>query len=72
VSVVDISCYKLVTLTDREVLKADLTARCQALGLMGPSCSRRKESTCWYRQETSIPLIKTSPVGWGFFFLWKR
>jgi UPF0176 protein len=35
VSVVNISCYKFVTLTDREVLKADLTARCQALGLMG-------------------------------------
>jgi UPF0176 protein len=35
VSVVNISCYKFVTLTDREALKADLTARCQALGLMG-------------------------------------
>jgi len=35
VSVVNISCYKFVSLTDREVLKADLTARCQALGLRG-------------------------------------
>lgn len=34
-SVVNISCYKFVSLTDREVLKADLTARCQALGLTG-------------------------------------
>ena len=34
-SVVNISCYKFVTLADREALKADLTARCQALGLMG-------------------------------------
>ena len=33
--VVNISCYKFVTLTDREVLKAELTARCQALGLLG-------------------------------------
>jgi len=35
VSVVNISCYKFVTLTDREALRADLTARCQALGLLG-------------------------------------
>ena len=34
-SVVNISCYKFVTLTDREALKADLTARCLALGLKG-------------------------------------
>ncbi|MDO9006881.1 MAG: sulfurtransferase, partial [Thiobacillus sp.] len=34
-SVVNISCYKFVTLTDREALKADLTARCLSLGLMG-------------------------------------
>ena len=34
-SVVNISCYKFVTLTDREALRADLTARCQALGLLG-------------------------------------
>ncbi|PKO73013.1 MAG: sulfurtransferase [Betaproteobacteria bacterium HGW-Betaproteobacteria-17] len=34
-SVVNISCYKFVSLTDREGLKADLSARCQALGLMG-------------------------------------
>jgi UPF0176 protein len=35
VSVVNISCYKFVTLTDREVLKADLTARCLELELKG-------------------------------------
>jgi len=35
VSVVNISCYKFVTLTDRESLKTDLTARCAALGLKG-------------------------------------
>lgn len=35
VSVVNISCYKFVTLTDREALKADLTARCLELGLKG-------------------------------------
>jgi UPF0176 protein len=35
VSVVNISCYKFVTLVDREALKADLAARCQALGLKG-------------------------------------
>jgi UPF0176 protein len=35
VSVVNISCYKFVTLTDREALKAELTARCLALGLKG-------------------------------------
>jgi len=35
VSVVNISCYKFVTLTDREALKDDLTARCLALGLKG-------------------------------------
>jgi UPF0176 protein len=35
VSVVNISCYKFVTLTDREALRAGLTARCQALGLLG-------------------------------------
>ena len=34
-SVINISCYKFVTLTDREALRADLTARCQALGLLG-------------------------------------
>ncbi|WP_324780522.1 sulfurtransferase [Thiobacillus sedimenti] len=34
-SVVNISCYKFITLTDREALKADLAARCQALGLKG-------------------------------------
>ncbi len=34
-SVVNISCYKFVTLNDREALKADLGARCQALGLLG-------------------------------------
>jgi UPF0176 protein len=35
VSVVNISCYKFVTLTDREALKADLTARCLELNLKG-------------------------------------
>ena len=34
-SVVNISCYKFVTLTDREALQADLTARCLELGLKG-------------------------------------
>ena len=34
-SVVNISCYKFVTLADREALKANLTARCRALGLKG-------------------------------------
>ena len=34
-SVVNISCYKFVTLTDREALRADLTARCLDLGLKG-------------------------------------
>ena len=34
-SVVNISCYKFVTLTDREALKADLTARCLELDLKG-------------------------------------
>lgn len=34
-SVVNLSCYKFVTLTDREALKADLTARCLRLGLKG-------------------------------------
>ena len=34
-SVVNISCYKFVSLTDREALKADLTARCLELGLKG-------------------------------------
>lgn len=34
-SVVNISCYKFVTLDDREALKAGLTARCLALGLKG-------------------------------------
>ena len=34
-SVVNISCYKFVALTDRESLKADLTARCVELGLKG-------------------------------------
>jgi len=33
--IVNISCYKFVTLTDREALKADLTARCLALNLKG-------------------------------------
>jgi UPF0176 protein len=35
VSVVNISCYKFVTLNDREALKADLTARCLDLCLKG-------------------------------------
>jgi UPF0176 protein len=35
VSVVNISCYKFVTLTDREALKDELTARCLELGLKG-------------------------------------
>jgi len=35
VSVVNISCYKFVTLADREALKADLNARCLELGLKG-------------------------------------
>lgn len=34
-SVVNISCYKFVTLADREALKADLTARCLGLNLKG-------------------------------------
>ncbi len=34
-SVVNISCYKFVTLEEREALKADLTARCLAFGLKG-------------------------------------
>ncbi|MFP5409080.1 MAG: sulfurtransferase [Gammaproteobacteria bacterium] len=34
-SVVNISCYKFVSLADREALKADLAARCEALGLLG-------------------------------------
>ncbi len=34
-SVVNISCYKFVTLSDREALKADLATRCQALRLKG-------------------------------------
>ncbi|MDO9466668.1 MAG: sulfurtransferase [Thiobacillus sp.] len=34
-SVVNISCYKFVSLADREALQADLAARCQALGLLG-------------------------------------
>lgn len=34
-NIVNISCYKFVTLNDREALKADLTARCQALQLKG-------------------------------------
>ena len=33
--VVNISCYKFVSLTDREGLRGDLLARCQALGLLG-------------------------------------
>ena len=33
--VVNISCYKFVTLDDREALRAELKARCDALGLMG-------------------------------------
>jgi len=35
VSVLNISCYKFVTLTDREALKADLAARCLERGLKG-------------------------------------
>jgi UPF0176 protein len=35
VSVVNISCYKFVTLADREALKADLAARCLELNLRG-------------------------------------
>jgi UPF0176 protein len=35
VSVVNISCYKFVTLNDRETLKASLAARCEALNLKG-------------------------------------
>jgi UPF0176 protein len=35
VSVVNISCYKFVTLTDREALRADLAARCLELNLKG-------------------------------------
>ncbi len=34
-SVVNISCYKFVSLAEREALKADLTARCLALDLKG-------------------------------------
>lgn len=34
-SVVNISCYKFVSLADREALQANLAARCQALGLLG-------------------------------------
>lgn len=34
-SIVNISCYKFITLNDREALKADLTARCLALQLEG-------------------------------------
>lgn len=33
--VVNISCYKFITLTDREALKAALAQRCQALDLKG-------------------------------------
>ncbi|MHB1214891.1 MAG: sulfurtransferase [Thiobacillus sp.] len=33
--VINISCYKFVTLADREDLRADLAVRCQSLGLMG-------------------------------------
>jgi UPF0176 protein len=35
VSVVNISCYKFISLDDRERLRADLLARCRALGLLG-------------------------------------
>jgi UPF0176 protein len=35
VSVVNISCYKFVTLVEREALRADLAARCLELGLKG-------------------------------------
>ena len=34
-SVINISCYKFVTLEDREALKSGLTARCLDLGLKG-------------------------------------
>ncbi len=34
-SVVNISCYKFVTLSGREALQTDLTTRCAALGLKG-------------------------------------
>ena len=34
-SVINISCYKFVTLDDREALKSDLAARCIELGLKG-------------------------------------
>lgn len=34
-SVVNISCYKFITLNDREPLKADLSSRCVELGLKG-------------------------------------
>src|SRR5574340_256359 len=34
-SVVNISCYKFVTLSDREALRADLARRCLDLGLKG-------------------------------------
>ncbi len=34
-SVVNISCYKFITLTDREALKASLAARCLGLDLKG-------------------------------------
>jgi UPF0176 protein len=35
VSIINISCYKFVTLTDREALKSDLAARCLELNLKG-------------------------------------
>jgi len=35
VSVVNISCYKFIALSDREALRADLAARCLELGLKG-------------------------------------
>ncbi len=35
VSVINISCYKFVTLADHEALKTDLTSRCLELGLKG-------------------------------------
>ena len=34
-NIVTISCYKFVTLDDREALQADLTAHCLALHLKG-------------------------------------
>ncbi|MEQ1661333.1 MAG: sulfurtransferase [Thiobacillus sp.] len=34
-SIVNISCYKFITLVDRDALRADLLARCQALELLG-------------------------------------